>query len=92
MNKDWIQIAEFIAAEIIGKWPKTSAGRNQATALIDDLGAVGQNFEVWSPEATVTQRWCSKSWVDDSVMHRERKIKGLVCCGKNLDLLRTSWF
>lgn len=49
MNKDWIQIAEVIAVEIIGKWPKTSAGRNQATALIDDLGAVGQNFVSLEP-------------------------------------------
>lgn len=55
MNKDGIQIAEFIAVEIIGRWPKTSAGRDPAAVLIDDLGDVGQNFGFWSPEAAVTQ-------------------------------------
>jgi hypothetical protein len=37
-------------------------------------------------------RWYSKGWVDVSVLHRERKIEGLLGCAKNLDLLRTSQF
>lgn len=55
MNKDGIQIVEFIVVEIIGRWLKIFVGRDLVVVLIDDLGDVGQNFGFWSLEVVVIQ-------------------------------------